>query len=71
MGPITGASMNPARSLAPALVAGDGADLWIYLVGPLLGALVGALVYGFLRDSSRPTVAAAPAALIDHEEAVR
>lgn len=49
MGPITGASMNPARSLAPALVGGDGADLWIYLVGPVAGALAGAVVYAFIR----------------------
>jgi aquaporin Z len=37
-GPVSGASMNPARSLAPALVAGHLADLWIYLAAPLLGA---------------------------------
>ncbi len=38
-GPISGASMNPARSLAPALVSGRFNDLWIYLLAPLLGAL--------------------------------
>ena len=37
--PIDGASMNPARSLAPALLTGDLANLGIYIVGPLLGAL--------------------------------
>ena len=39
-GPITGASMNPARSFAPALLSGHMADLWIYLAAPVLGALV-------------------------------
>ena len=39
-GPVSGASMNPARSLAPALVGGDFHDLWIYLTAPVLGALV-------------------------------
>jgi len=38
-GPVCGASMNPARSLAPALVSGHLNDLWIYLVAPTLGAL--------------------------------
>ncbi len=37
-GPICGASMNPARSLAPALVSGHLSNLWIYLIAPVLGA---------------------------------
>ncbi|MCK6470680.1 MAG: aquaporin [Planctomycetes bacterium] len=39
-GPLSGASMNPARSLAPALVSGELEDLWIYLAAPMLGALL-------------------------------
>jgi aquaporin Z len=39
-GPVSGASMNPARSLGPALVLGDWASWWAYLVGPLIGALI-------------------------------
>lgn len=39
-GPVCGASMNPARSLAPALVAGQWQHLWIYLAAPVLGALL-------------------------------
>lgn len=48
-GPISGASMNPARSLGPALVSGTRDAQWIYLVGPLAGAVVGALCYQFIR----------------------
>ena len=40
-GPICGASMNPARSLAPAVLSGNSASLWIYLLAPTLGALAG------------------------------
>jgi aquaporin NIP len=39
-GPICGASMNPVRSLAPALVSGSLEHLWIYLAAPMLGALI-------------------------------
>lgn len=42
----TGASLNPARSLAPALLAPQTADLWAYLVGPLAGSLLAVAVYG-------------------------
>jgi glycerol uptake facilitator-like aquaporin len=48
-GPVTGASMNPARSLGPALVSGDLHALWVYLVAPLVGAAVGAIAYQFVR----------------------
>jgi glycerol uptake facilitator-like aquaporin len=41
--------MNPARSLAPALVSGTWQDQWIYLVAPVIGAAAGALVYQFVR----------------------
>jgi aquaporin Z len=39
-GPICGASMNPARSLAPALASGHWEHLWVYLAGPVIGALL-------------------------------
>jgi MIP family channel proteins len=42
-GPISGASMNPARSLAPAVLSGAISDVWIYLLAPVLGAAVGVL----------------------------
>jgi aquaporin NIP len=48
-GPITGASMNPARSIGPALVSGQLHDLWIYIAAPLAGAALGALAYQLVR----------------------
>ena len=48
-GPISGASMNPARSIGPAFVSGDLHALWLYIVAPLIGAGLGALAYQFLR----------------------
>jgi MIP family channel proteins len=48
-GPVSGASMNPARSIGPALVSGDLSDLWIYLVAPPIGAVVAAVTYRYLR----------------------
>jgi aquaporin Z len=50
--PITGASVNPARSLAPAILAGDLTNLWIYLIAPFLGAIIGWGVYKFLAPAS-------------------
>jgi MIP family channel proteins len=48
-GPITGASMNPARSLGPAIAAADSTSIWVYLSAPVLGAVAAALTYQFLR----------------------
>ena len=43
--PFTGSSVNPARSIGPALMGGDVSKLWIYIVAPVVGAIVAALVY--------------------------
>jgi glycerol uptake facilitator-like aquaporin len=48
-GPISGASMNPARSLAPALASWTWDAQWLYVVGPMLGAVVGVLAYRSVR----------------------
>jgi MIP family channel proteins len=48
-GPISGASMNPMRSLGPALVSGDLHALWIYLLAPVVGKAAGGLAYQFVR----------------------
>jgi aquaporin NIP len=52
-GPVTGASMNPARSLGPALAAGEWRDLWLYVVGPVVGACAGALAYQLVRQEEQ------------------
>jgi hypothetical protein len=48
-GPITGASMNPARSIGPAFVSGNLHALWLYIVAPICGASLAALAYQFVR----------------------
>ena len=48
-GPVTGASMNPARSFGPALAAWEWTDFWLYVLGPLIGATIGALTYQLVR----------------------
>ena len=46
--------MNPARSLGPALALGDLTAIWVYLVGPVLGAIAGALACRYLRGATDP-----------------
>jgi MIP family channel proteins len=50
-GPICGASMNPARSLGPALATSNLAHLWLYLAAPILGAMVGVFACRCVRES--------------------
>ena len=68
-GPITGASMNPARSIGPAVAAGELGDLWIYVAAPIAGASLGALAYQLLRgEPTRPgELAPEPSADPDRE----
>ncbi len=49
-GPISGASMNPARSFGPALISGIWKDHWVYWLAPLIGAGLGAGIYQLLRE---------------------
>jgi aquaporin NIP len=52
-GPISGASMNPARSLAPAVVSGNTQNLWLYITAPSLGALLATVVWRVLKPEPR------------------
>jgi aquaporin NIP len=49
-GPISGASMNPARSFGPALIAGVWEHQWLYWLAPIIGAVIGALIYQWIRE---------------------
>jgi len=62
-GPFTGAAMNPARWFGPALVGGKWTDFWVYIAGPLTGAIIAAALYwfSFLRPSDTEVVVVAEA----------
>jgi len=53
-GPVSGASMNPARSLGPALVSGNMLDLWIYLIAPVIGSIVAVWTHRLLMLTAEP-----------------
>ncbi|XP_006647103.1 aquaporin NIP1-1 [Oryza brachyantha] len=53
-GPISGASMNPARSVGPALIGSEYRSIWVYIVGPVAGAVAGAWAYNLIRFTNKP-----------------
>ncbi|KAK2652427.1 hypothetical protein Ddye_012283 [Dipteronia dyeriana] len=53
-GPISGASMNPARSIGPAIVKNVYQGIWVYIAGPIIGAIAGGFAYNLLRSTHKP-----------------
>jgi aquaporin NIP len=73
-GPITGASMNPARSFGPALASGTWSSFWVYVVGPVIGAAIGVFAYGLVRGPKSlifPSTQSPKGAAVDGERPVR
>jgi aquaporin Z len=69
--PISGASMNPARSLAPDLIAGNFVAAWIYFVGPLAGAIIAVAFERILKGPPTPTGATAAQGTLESDELAR
>lgn len=73
-GPITGASMNPARSFGPALASGTWSSFWVYVIAPLIGAAIGVFAYELVRGPKSLVSTAAQStegAAVDGERPVR
>ncbi|KAJ8557200.1 hypothetical protein K7X08_002825 [Anisodus acutangulus] len=59
-GPVSGGSMNPARTIGPAIASNDYRAIWVYIIGPVCGTLLGAWSYNFIRVTDKPVQAIAP-----------
>lgn len=53
-GPISGGSMNPARTIGPAIITGRYTGIWVYIAGPVCGAVAGAWAYNLIRFTNKP-----------------
>ncbi|XAR51733.1 hypothetical protein NMG60_11006449 [Bertholletia excelsa] len=60
-GPISGGSMNPARTIGPAVASNYYKGIWVYVIGPISGTLLGAWSYNLIRVTDKPVQAIAPA----------
>ncbi|KDP27150.1 hypothetical protein JCGZ_19849 [Jatropha curcas] len=59
-GPISGGSMNPARTIGPAIASAYYKGIWVYIVGPVAGTLLGAWSYNLIRVTDKPVQAISP-----------
>ncbi|OAY60170.1 aquaporin NIP2-1 [Manihot esculenta] len=59
-GPVSGGSMNPARTLGPAIASAHYKGIWVYLIGPVVGTLLGAWSYNLIRVTDKPVQAISP-----------
>ncbi|KAL2505031.1 putative aquaporin NIP4-2 [Abeliophyllum distichum] len=62
-GPISGGSMNPARTIGPAIASEYYKGIWVYVIGPVCGTLIGAMSYNFIRVLDKPAHAISPRSL--------
>ncbi|KAI3824056.1 hypothetical protein L1987_05503 [Smallanthus sonchifolius] len=57
-GPVSGGSMNPARTIGPALASNNYKGIWVYIFGPITGTLSGVMCYSFIRSTDESDQAA-------------
>lgn len=62
-GPVSGGSMNPARTVGPAIASSFYKGIWVYLVGPVTGTFMGAWSYNMIRETDKPAHAISPGSL--------
>lgn len=70
-GTVSGGSVNPARSLAPAIVSGTLGDLWIYVIAPFIGAIIGAIAYEFIGGADATQIPAQVGTTADSQRSQR